>query len=220
VAIGDLNGDSISDLAVADSKTLSVFVFHGKGDGGFDPPAALKTNGTPAALALADLNGDRRLDLTTTSSSARSASIFLNESPQGFAGQLSYGLGITPASHRLLDLDGDGAHDLVAFSNASAVVLFGRLSNTLRFVRGDVDSDGQILITDAILILDRLFLGGDTLPCEKAADADDDGALVLTDPILILGRLFLGDAELPPPGPGCGEDRTPDPFTCDTSCPP
>jgi hypothetical protein len=155
-----------------------------------------------------------------TSSSARSASIFLN-GPQGFSGQLSYGLGITPSSHRLLDLDGDGTLDLVAFSSASAVVLFGHpAASGPRFVRGDVDSDGQLLITDAILILDRLFLGGQALPCEKAADADDDGSLVLTDPILILGRLFLGDAALPPPGPDCGEDRTQDALGCDKSCPP
>src|SRR6185503_16049787 len=102
-----------------------------------------------------------------------------------------------------------------AFSSASAVVLFGHpASGGPRFVRGDVDADGQILITDAILILNRLFLGGEALPCEKAADADDDGSLVLTDPILILGRFFLGDAALPPPGPDCGEDRTQDPLAC------
>jgi hypothetical protein len=48
-----------------------------------------------------------------------------------------------------------------------------------RFVRGDVDSDGAVDLTDAVRILDHLFLGGPPPECLDAADTDDDAELSL-----------------------------------------
>ena len=39
------------------------------------------------------------------------------------------------------------------------------------FARGDANGDGPVDITDAITVLDALFLGGGSLPCPNAADA-------------------------------------------------
>ena len=51
------------------------------------------------------------------------------------------------------------------------------------------------------------------------ADANDDGELNLTDPITLLRRLFLGGDPLPPPGPACGADPTPDGLAeCAATC--
>ena len=83
------------------------------------------------------------------------------------------------------------------------------------FHRGDADGNGQLEITDAVRILDYLFLGNATLSCHDAADADDSGALQLTDAVFILRHLFLGFPAPPHPGPppnppaptsGCGID--------------
>jgi hypothetical protein len=75
-------------------------------------------------------------------------------------------------------------------------------------------------ITDALVILARLFLGGGAPGCPDAADANDDGELDLSDPIAILSRLFLGGEVLPPPGaPDCGPDPTPDALpACPQRC--
>ncbi len=82
------------------------------------------------------------------------------------------------------------------------------------FIRGDGDGDKTVSITDAIAVLNYLFLGGLAPPCPDAADADDNGDVNITDPVVILGRLFLGRAPLPPPYPAEGPDPTRDSLYC------
>jgi hypothetical protein len=59
-------------------------------------------------------------------------------------------------------------------------------------LRGDVDHDAVINVTDPIKVLGFLFLGDDPPYCEPVADADDDGAINITDPLYVLNFLFLG----------------------------
>lgn len=85
------------------------------------------------------------------------------------------------------------------------------------FHRGDANGDGEIEISDAILILSFLFLGGTAPGCLDAADAQDNGVLEITDGVKILGYLFLGGPppELPGPPPlPCGVDPTADELDC------
>ena len=88
------------------------------------------------------------------------------------------------------------------------------------FRRGDVDSSGDLNITDPVALLGFLFLGGTAPRCPDAADADDSGDFNITDPISILGYLFLGGSAPPAPGPQeCGSDPTPDSLErCATDC--
>lgn len=79
-------------------------------------------------------------------------------------------------------------------------------SNPLLFVRGDVDFDRDLRITDAIFLLRYLFQGG-FLTCQDAGDVDDDGSLGLTDPILLLEFLYQGGDPPLPPYPDCGLDE-------------
>jgi hypothetical protein len=82
------------------------------------------------------------------------------------------------------------------------------------FRRGDATGDGSRDITDAIIVLTHLYLGGEAPACEKSADSDDNGALDLSDPIYLLIHLFQGG--LPPAAPyeSCGPDPTPDAIPC------
>jgi len=60
-----------------------------------------------------------------------------------------------------------------------------------KFLRGDVNNDGTLNITDPINILGFLFLGNPTdLQCEDAADANDSGNINITDSIHLLNYLF------------------------------
>jgi len=78
-----------------------------------------------------------------------------------------------------------------------------------RFRRGDVDGDGAASITDPVVLLTHLFLGGEAPACPDAADADDSGVLDLSDPIYVLNWQFLGGPEPAAPGPkDCGTDAT------------
>jgi hypothetical protein len=82
------------------------------------------------------------------------------------------------------------------------------------FRRGDSNANGQVDLTDAIRILNILFLGLGELPCPDAADSDD--SVDLTDAVRILNVLFLGSGEIPAPGmTACGPDPTPDDIPCD-----
>jgi hypothetical protein len=64
--------------------------------------------------------------------------------------------------------------------------------------RGDVDRSGGIDITDPILTLSALFLGG-SVNCPNALDANGDTSRDLSDAVFLLGYLFLGGS---PPAPG------------------
>ena len=83
------------------------------------------------------------------------------------------------------------------------------------FKRGDVDATDSILLTDGVVLLNFLFLGGPEPPCEDAADANDDGRLDITTAVYLFNFLFLGGP--PPPAPGtdtCGPDTTQDTLGC------
>jgi hypothetical protein len=83
------------------------------------------------------------------------------------------------------------------------------------FRRGDSDVSGGVNLTDAIRILNVLFLGIGEMTCLDAADADDSGTVNLTDAIRILNVLFLGIGTIDPPGvDDCGPDPTGDDLQC------
>ncbi len=91
--------------------------------------------------------------------------------------------------------------------------------NTFR--RGDADDSESVNLTDAVYILNGLFLGQEQPSCPDAADADDDGNIRLTDAIYILLHLFQGGPVPPSPGSTkCGEDPEDDRLAdCEyTSC--
>ncbi len=76
-----------------------------------------------------------------------------------------------------------------------------------QFVRGDINVDGRIDISDALKALFFLFQGETTLNCRAAADLNDDLKVDLTDPIYLLEFMFNGKDRPPAPGHvSCGVD--------------
>ncbi len=91
------------------------------------------------------------------------------------------------------------------------VLVFPRSQN---FIRGDVDGDGRILITDAVRVAGYLFKSEPGQTCLKSADANDDGVIDISDPVYLLFYLFVGGAEPPPPFHDAGPDPTRDNLEC------
>ena len=78
VAVGDLNGDALLDLALVGENPDRVSVLLGLGTGGFTSRADFSTGGSPGSVAAADFNGDARLDLAVTNSASNTVSVLLN----------------------------------------------------------------------------------------------------------------------------------------------
>jgi hypothetical protein len=76
------------------------------------------------------------------------------------------------------------------------------------FIRGDVDGDGKVQLTDAVMAAEFLFKAGPTPACLDAADANDDGELDVSDPVYLLFFLFIGGPAPPAPYPNPGADPT------------
>lgn len=93
----------------------------------------------------------------------------------------------------------------------------------VHFRRGDVNADSALSISDAVSVLEFLFLGSpQSITCDDAADFDDDGNIHVMDALASLGYQFLGGVEVPEPGRlACGSDPTLDDLSCAThsGCP-
>jgi hypothetical protein len=86
-------------------------------------------------------------------------------------------------------------------------------------VRGRINDDAVVDISDPVAGLNFLFLGGPRPDCMKALDVDDDGITNITDPIYLLNFLFLGGAEPAVPFVECGPDPTEDSLDCEEYAP-
>ena len=67
------------------------------------------------------------------------------------------------------------------------------------FIRGDASEDGTVDVTDAVRMLEGLFLGGPWPAAPSAMDANGDGSADLADPIYLLFHLFAGGPQPPEP---------------------
>jgi len=86
-------------------------------------------------------------------------------------------------------------------------------SGTL-FLRGDVNNDGKVTLSDALRLSAWLFSEAPTPGCADAADANDDGRLDLADLVTLLSYTTGLLPELPPPGGRPGTDPTADLLGC------
>jgi hypothetical protein len=82
VAIGDLNGDGIGDIAVANYVGDDVTIFYG-GQRGLRRGPTLKAGHRPSGIAIGDLNGDGRGDIVTADSADGTITLFLSSGGEG-----------------------------------------------------------------------------------------------------------------------------------------
>ncbi|MBI4603438.1 MAG: hypothetical protein HY721_15915 [Planctomycetes bacterium] len=99
-----------------------------------------------------------------------------------------------------------GGSVLVWYSDFNGVNEVAELAAEAWFVRGEVNGDGVVDISDAIAVLGYLFVGGEEPEVLEAVDSNGDGGLDLSDAVYLLDYLFRGGpaipAPFPEPGPG------------------
>jgi hypothetical protein len=145
------------------------------------------------------LDGDQNFSETTF---ARMTGAERLVSPSYLAyrpGEEVFDVGVGPAGGTLA----------VAYSDFATLNRIGFFVPQLFFVRGEVNGDGFVDLSDAISILLFLFLGGSTPDPLSEADIDDTGGVDTTDVILLLGHIFLGGPPPAAPYPEPGADPTP-----------
>jgi VCBS repeat-containing protein len=78
VAVGDFDGDSDPDLAVANDFSDDVSVLLGDGQGGFGGPTDFAAGDGPFSVAVGDFNGDSDPDLAVANFISDNVSVLLN----------------------------------------------------------------------------------------------------------------------------------------------
>jgi len=194
ITIPSFNDDRVGAVASCVlSLTNSVFLEVGA-------HTVLKLNGSLETAGLAELG---------SSTSPCGISLIPPGQPGLFGSGEPVPLGITVGSR-------------TALTDLSSTAVSARLSREVRFLRGDSNGDGEIVLSDTLHVFNFLFLGGPRPSCMDAADVDDNAAVELTDGVHLLNYLFLNGNVPPGPGPvACGGDPTPDALGCESvaACP-
>jgi FG-GAP-like repeat/PASTA domain/FG-GAP repeat len=124
VAIGDLNGDSKPDLAVATGENLTILV--NRGDGRFLFRPEVQPGGS--GVAIADVNGDGKPDLLTGFEST--LSVLISRGDARFSAARGYAVGRGVTSVAAADVNGDGETDVVTSNAVAGTVSVLRNSGT------------------------------------------------------------------------------------------
>jgi reactive intermediate/imine deaminase len=118
VAVGDVNGDRIPDLVLAnrDSRQATAsYLCMGAGRGRVVEPCRQISNGSATTITLADVNRDGSLDLVIPHRDGGQSLVSLNDGRGNFTTQHHFGPArATMRSAYAADFDGDGVMDLAA----------------------------------------------------------------------------------------------------------
>lgn len=126
---GDLDGDGILDIVVLNSRSESLSLFYGLGNGAFTYQRTLRTEAQPRTLALHDINQDGRADILLLHEHKSDVRIILGGDSEWVTNH--YRADRTPRHILISDLNRDGFQDLILATDY--VVEFAPGDGTGRF---------------------------------------------------------------------------------------
>jgi len=180
LAIGDLDGDLINDLAIIDQGQVKLLLQDQGVPGNFIPADQFGTPDQPDEIALADLDQDTRLDVVVKNSdvdtsASGSLGVWLQDdtNPGTFPHADHYGHLCIPHQMAVADLNHDGSPDL-------AVITYGDLCTD-----SSIDFDKTYQETNLFFQIPAtpglfsppfpLYVDGDPINPFQVADFNNDG---------------------------------------------
>lgn len=163
-AVGDFNGDSKSDLAVANYLSHNVTILLGNGDGTFQAGVSCPVT-NPFKVTVGDLNGDGKSDLAVanTYDFSTTISVFLGNGDGSFQSAVNSSTALTPYVAALGDFNADSNLDFAVANGADenggnnvsillgngdgsfqSPVHYASGGSTSSLVTGDFNSDGKV----------------------------------------------------------------------------
>ena len=116
-------------------------------------------------------------------------------------------MAVRPGTVNLAPGAGPGAGSLmVVFSDGTSVSRVAEIYAETWFVRGELNGDGVVDISDAITLLSQLFIDPDTPITFIAADINHDDGVDISDAIYLLDFLFRGGPSISAPFPVRGPE--------------
>jgi len=126
VAVGDFNGDSKPDLALANELSDNVSVLLGDGVGGFGPPANFAARKEPFAIVSADFNKDGKADLAVGHIFGQGLiSVLLGNGDGTFGAATDVGSTSNVTGIATADFNNDNNPDLAVSSFGFQLILLG-----------------------------------------------------------------------------------------------
>ena len=115
---GLFNGDSNTDLAVANDGSNNVSILLGNGTGGFGGATSFAAGTNPVSVTTGLFNADANMDLAVANDGSNNVSILLGNGTGGFGAATNFAVGAAPAEIAAGKFNGDANVDL-ALANAS-----------------------------------------------------------------------------------------------------
>jgi cysteine-rich repeat protein len=210
VAIADLDGNSRSDVVVANATANTVGVLLGDGQGALGSQTEYATGASPTAVAVADVDKNGKADVLVLNQIASSVSVLLGNGNGTLQAKVDTATDTSPVAFDVADVDGDTFADVVVANATNTVnpsvlsVLIGKHDGsftktsipTARFPNGirlaDVDRNGTLDIVCGASGADQVavhrgFGNGTFAPAETFATGDGAGPAAL-----VVGNLNAG----------------------------
>lgn len=189
ICTGDLDGDGLADIGVADDSSETVSVLKNISVGGiidFAPRIILPAPGKLSDIQSVDIDGDGKLDIAVTSTSSNQVGLYRNIGTSGvidastFAAVVTYVTLASPAGIAIGDLNGDGKPDIVVADAApSRISVFRNTSITgAAFTAGTLATKLDFLTGTTPLGVNLGDLDGDGYP-EIVATNNRQGTITI-----------------------------------------
>lgn len=206
IAAGDLNGDRVDDLAVANEGGNTLTVVLSNAAGGFHVPRRYAVGLSPSNVQIRDFTGDGANDVVDVDAGSNTISVLVNRGDGVLADAVSSPTNTAgSAAQTVADFNGDDRADVAVSHPAGAVAVnFGRGDGTfdppatypgplggIGIASGDFDGDGHpdiasvggasptqsvLMNTGAGTFEHKTVHIGTGAVCNRVADLNTDGA--------------------------------------------